>query len=120
MDNRLKTALEFSNYRVSLFNQKENIKLKVDSILACGINGGLFKATPDLISFTKLILDSGRDSVVLIDSNGNPIEISDLETFHKDLLSKYFEATNYYYAEYSKLKKARSVKGQFSDLFKEE
>ena len=120
MDNRLKTALEFANYRVSLFNQKENIKLKMDSMLSYGINGGLFKATPDLISFTKMILDSGKTSVVLIDVNGNPIEISDLKLFQSELLSKYFEATNFYYSEYSKLRKSRSVSDLYSKLFKEE
>lgn len=120
MDSRLEKALEFSNYRVSLFTQKENIKLKMEAMLSYGINGGIFKSDPELISFVSFISSSGKDSVVLIDINGNPIEITDLESFKNELLSRYFEATNFYHVEYTKLRKARSVKDQFSDLFKEE
>jgi hypothetical protein len=117
MDDKLQKALVFSYYRVSLFNQKENIKLKMETMLVFAINGGIFKVSSDLITFVKSIIDLGYETVVLIDSNGNPIEITDLPTFLKDITSKYFEATNFYHAEYSKLKKARSVKDQFSDIF---
>lgn len=120
MDDRLEKALEFANYRVGLFNQKENIKLKMETMLSYGINGGIFKATPELISFITLISSHGKDTVVLIDINGNPIEITDLDLFKNELLSRYFEATNYYHVEYTKLRKARSVKDQYSELFKEE
>ena len=119
MDDRLQKALEFSNYRVSLFNIKENIKIKVDTLLTYAINGGIFKATTDLITFTKFIVDTGRNTAVIIDINQNPIEILDILSFHNELVSKYFEATNYYNVEYSKLKKSRSVLSQYSDLLDE-
>jgi hypothetical protein len=117
MDDRLQRAIEFANYRVSLFNSKENIKLKVDTMLTHAVNGGIFKATVDLINFTKLVIDLGHDYVVLIDINGNPIEITNVTEFHSEILSKYFEATNYYNIEYRKLKQARTVRDQFHDLF---
>ncbi len=117
MDDRLEKAIEFSNYRLTFFNIKENIKLKVDGMLTHAVNGGIFKATTDLINFTKTVMDTGRTEVVLIDINGNPIEITDIPKLHDELVSKYFEATNYYYLEYSNLKKARSIKDQFSELF---
>lgn len=120
MDDRLKKAIEFSNYRVSLFNSKENIKIKVDSMLTYAINGGVFKASIELINFTRLVTDTGRDSVVLIDINNNPIEITNVTDFHDELMSRYFQATNYYHTEYMKLKKARSVKDQFTEIFSEE
>ena len=120
MDDRIKKAIEFANYRKSLFNSKENLKIKVDSILTHATNGGLFKSSPELISFVKLIIDSGKESIVLIDVNGNPIEITDLSVFYEDLLDKYFRATNLYHAEYTKLKKARSVKDQMAEIFSEE
>lgn len=120
MDSRLEKALEFSNYRISLFNQKENIKLKVDNILTYACNGGIFKASLDLVTFIKTIQDLGHTSVVLLDRNQNPIEINDLPKFQKDILSKYFEATNYYHSEYTKLRKTRSVKEQFEDIIKED
>ena len=116
MDERLAKALDFANYRVTLFNNKENIKLKVEAMLTYAINGGMFKATIDLINFTKLVIDSGYESVVLIDINGNPIEITDVPSFHDEIMGRYFEATNYYHVEYSKLKKARTVRDQFPDM----
>lgn len=109
MDDRLKKAIEFSNYRTSLFNRKEDIKVGFNSMLNHGHNGGVFRITPELISFVKLILDENKSSCVLIDSYGNPVEVSDLKSFYDLIFTKYFEATNYYNTEYTKLKKARSV-----------
>lgn len=119
MDERLEKALEFSKYRVSLFNQKENIKLKMETMLLYGFNRGVFKAAPDLISFIKTMVDLGKETMVLIDNNGNPIEIPDLNAFNDELIGRYIEATNFYHIEYNKLTKARNIKDQFSDLFKE-
>lgn len=109
MDDRLQKALEFSKYRISLFNRKEDLKIKVNNMLIHAHNGGIFKSTQELISFVKLLLDENTSTVVLIDQNGNPIEIQDLRSFFDDMLGKYFEATNYYHTEYSKLRNARSV-----------
>ena len=47
--------------------------------------------------------------VILIDDNNIPIEINDLEEFKQAIVSQYFEASNQYLAEYSKLKSQRSV-----------
>lgn len=109
MEDRLKKAIEFSNYRISLFNKKEEIKTKVKSMLTYGYNGGIFKIDPGLICFVKLILDQGKDYAVLIDGNENPIEIPDLKTFYDTIFTKYFESNNHYHSEYEKLKKARTV-----------
>lgn len=116
MDDRLQKALDFANYRITLFNTKENIKLKVDSMLNHATNGGMFKVTLELINFTKLLIDMDQNVVVLVDVNGNPIEIVDIQKFHKDLLSKYFQATNYYYTEWTKVKGARALKDLFPDV----
>jgi len=109
MDERLQKALEFSRYRIALFNRKEDLKLKVNNMLVHSYNGGIFKSSQELITFVKLLLDQERTRVVLIDENGNPIEITDLPAFFDDIFSKYFEATNYYHTEYSNLRTARSV-----------
>jgi|FreactcultureFD7_1027221.scaffolds.fasta_scaffold11862_3 hypothetical protein len=116
MDERLQKALDASNFRLNLLNTKANIKLKVETMTTVAVNGGIFKASRELITFTKLIIDKGHNSVVLLDENENPIEILDLLKFHDDLLDCYFSATNYYNTEYSKLKKARSSADQFADL----
>lgn len=120
MDERIKKAIDLSSYRISLFNKKESIKSKVDTMLLHAINGGVFTISTDLISFVKTLLDLGKDRMVLIDNNGNPIEIFNPESFFQDIVDKYFQATNYYHNDYTKLKKARSVADQFKDLFEEE
>lgn len=116
MDERLEKALAFANYKTSVFNNKENIRIKTDTLLTYAINGGIFKITLELINFTKLLIDSRVSVVILIDSNSNPIEITDVVSFHEDILSKYFEATNYYLVEYKKLK-TRNVKDLFKGAF---
>ena len=110
MDDRLQKALEFSKYRIGLFNRKEDLKLKVNNMLVHSYNGGIFRASQELITFLKLLLDQERTRVILIDENGNPIEVTDLQSFFDDIFSKYFEATNYYHLEYSNLRTARAVK----------
>lgn len=116
MDHRLEKALSFANYKVGVFNNKENIRVKTETMLIYAINGGIFKASSELITFTKLLIDKDVESVILIDANSNPIEITDISSFHEEILSKYFEATNYYYAEYKKLK-TRNVKDLFKGAF---
>jgi hypothetical protein len=119
MDERVKKAIEFSNYRISLFNTKENIKTKVYTMLLHAENGGVFDIDRTLISFVKIVADLNKESVVLIDKNSNPIEITDINEFYKTIVDKYFQATNYYYSEYTKLRRARSVEMQFDEIFKE-
>lgn len=109
MDERLAKALEFSNYRISLFNRKEDIKTKFNTMLLYSCNGGSFKVTTELLCFVKLILDSGKSNIVLVDLNNNPVEIVEIQKFYNDILSKYVEATNYYNFEYNKLRKSRTV-----------
>jgi hypothetical protein len=109
MDERLSKALEFSKYRLALFNHKEDLKIKVNNMLVHAHNGGIFKCSQELITFVKLLVDSDRTRVVLLDQNGNPIEVTDLPGFLDEIISKYFEATNYYHIEYTKLRNARSV-----------
>jgi len=120
MDERLQKALDASNFRLNLLNIKSNIKIKVDTMITVAVNGGLFKATRELITFTKLIMDKGHSYVVLIDENGNPTEIVDLPQFHNELLNCYFTATNYYHNEYAKLKKARSTADQFGEISRDD
>jgi len=116
MDEKLQRALDASNFRLNLLNLKENITLKVDTLSVFAINGGIFKINRELIAFTKLVLDSGKTSVVLIDDNNNPIEITNIQSFYDAILDKYFQATNFYHAEYTKLKKMRSSNDFIAEL----
>jgi hypothetical protein len=110
MDDRLQKALDYSKYRISLFNRKEDLKVKLNTMLTHACNGGIFKIDRELINFVELLQRQGRDHVVLIDKNQNPIHITDISRFLDDIFSRYFEATNLYHSEYSKLKAARSVR----------
>lgn len=120
MDERLKKALEFSNYRISLFNRKEDLKLAMQQQLTYAHNGGLFRIDQTLICFVKIALDMNVDRpLVLIDANGNPIEVTDKQAFYDTITNKYFEATNLYHLEYSRLKKARTVKSIYEFVVEE-
>jgi hypothetical protein len=120
MDDKLQKALEFSNYRISLFNIKENVKIKTDTLLTHSINGGIFKSSPTLITFVKLLIDSGKTSAILTDNNINPIKIDNLQEFYDEIFSKYFEANDFYHNEYENLKKSRSVKQQYAEIFEDD
>tara|TARA_Y100000385_G_C12618636_1_gene436049 strand:+ start:111 stop:476 length:366 start_codon:yes stop_codon:yes gene_type:complete len=109
MTSKLTKALEFANYRQTLNIQHNNLKSKVQTLLTYSINGGSFVVDLSLITFIEMLIKRKEDSVVLLDVYNNPIEITDLEDFLEEILSRYFEATNEYHAEYSKLKKSRKV-----------
>jgi hypothetical protein len=110
MDDRLTKALEYSNYKVTVFRQKENLKLRLENLLTYAHNGGMFKISQELISFVDALLRKEINEVVLIDTRENPVKIDNLQEFHDTIIGLYFEATNEFHAEYEKLRKARSVK----------
>lgn len=108
MSAKLTKALEFANYRVTLNNQHDALKAKAESLLSYSINGGTFTIDRTLITFSKMLIDSGETDVVLLDIYNNPIMV-ELKPFLEELMSRYYEATNDYYTEYEKLRKARKV-----------
>ena len=109
MTSKLTKALEFSNYRTTLNVQHNNLKAKAQSLLTYSTNGGTFNIDTALITFIEMLIKRKELSVILLDVYNNPIEIVNLDEFLEEILSRYFEATNEYYAEYSKLKKSRKV-----------
>lgn len=110
LDERLANALKSANYRISLATQKENARLKYQNDLIYSTNGGLFVASPDLISFVSCLRSQEKDSAVLIDSKDNPIEVPDLAAFLEEITSRYYEATNEYLTEFRALQKSRTPK----------
>lgn len=112
MDERLSKALDFSNYMVTLNNQRRALKEKFSASCVFYQNGGTFTVTKELINFTKVMIDTGNDEdVVLIDDNDIPVEIDNLNSFLEQITSIYFTAANEYYTEYQKIKKNRTVEG---------
>ena len=108
MSSKLTKALEFANYRKTLNVQHNNLKAKVQTLLNYSINGGTFQIDQVLISFVQTLLDQEHTEAVLLDIQNNPIKI-ELESFLEEIISRYFEATNEYHAEYQKLRKSRKV-----------
>jgi hypothetical protein len=110
MDERLKQALDFSNYRQTLTVQRKQLKEKIDAKLTYGHNGGIFKIDKSLINFVRLLIDKGRiEEVPLLDSNDNPILVKNMIQFEEEILDRYFTAVYEYYEQHENLKKSRSV-----------
>ena len=110
MQEQLKKALDFANYKQTFSIQRKTLKEKIDAKLTYGFNGGLFHIDRNLLTFVDILCTKGRTSgVVLMDTNDNPVLIDDLESFKDEIFSRYFEATNEYFEQYQALKKSRSV-----------
>lgn len=110
MEEQLKKALDFSNYRQTFSIQRKILKEKIEGKLTFGYSGGIFKIDRSLVTFVQMLIDKQRiQGVVLLDQNENPVLIDDLEKFLDEILDRYFTATNEYFEQYQELKKSRSV-----------
>lgn len=110
MNEQLKKALDFSNYRQTFSIQRKTLKEKIDAKLTFGHNGGIFKIDRTLLTFVEMLCSKGRvQGVVLLDTNDNPIIVENLETFKEEIFDRYFTSTIEYYEQYQELKKSRSV-----------
>jgi hypothetical protein len=110
MQEQLKKALEFSQYKQTLSVQRKVLKEKIEAKLTFGQSGGIFKIDRTLITFVQMLIDQERThGVILLDQNENPILIDDLEKFRDEILDRYFTSTNEYFEQYQTLKKSRSV-----------
>jgi len=111
MDERLEQALDFSNYMVTLNNQKRIAKEKFLENSVHYLNGGKFSVNRELITFCQLIVNRGLQSTVLVDDNDSPIEIEDMEKFLDDILDIYFTTSYQYLDTYTEIKKNRKIEG---------
>jgi hypothetical protein len=110
MDERVEKAFAVANYMATLSNQRKIILEEYNQKLIYYINGATFKLTPELINFTKTVLDLGHDSdVAFVDTNSFPVVITDVQKFFDDIMLIYFEATNTYAAKYAELKSKRKI-----------
>jgi hypothetical protein len=110
MDDQLKKALEFSNYRHTFAIQRKTLKEKIQARLTYGHNGGIFKIDQTLLNFVENLVNQDRtNGIPLLDANDNPIMIEDMNQFRDEIYDRYFTATLEYYEQYEDLKKSRSV-----------
>lgn len=110
LDSRLEDAMQMSNYRITLANQLETARWKLKEQLTMSINGGTFNISPTMITFVYMHVCDSASSMILLDVNENPIEISDLPSFLDDIKDIYHEAHNDYLIECKRLRSARNTK----------
>jgi DNA-binding LytR/AlgR family response regulator len=111
VDERLASAITQANYRVTLNNQKQNLRLKLEQDLTYAEAGGIFKITPQLISFvTTLKNEFMLSEAVLADMNDNPVFIENIETFLENIVERYMQCMNEMLVEFNKIKKIRTTK----------
>jgi hypothetical protein len=110
VDERLKKALDISNYMITLNNQKRLLKEKFYEDLIYFDSGSQFLVNQNLMTFVKMLIENGYDTdVVLIDDNDIPVKIQNLETFYQNILDVYFRSANRYMNEYEKIRQSRTV-----------
>ena len=109
MDDRLQKALEFSNYMVTLNNQKRLIHEQFLENSVHYLNGGKFSVTRELINFCQTLVNNNQVSTILIDDNNSPIEIENLKDFLDEILDIYFTNVNSYYNKFNEIKNKRSI-----------
>lgn len=105
---RLSQAITTANYRITLNNQKQNARLKLNKDLTYAINGGIFLITTALLSFTSTMVLQGKTEIIMLDNNNNPIEITDLIAFNETILDKYYEHMNEFLYEFKQINKSRT------------
>lgn len=110
MDERLQKALEFSNYTLTINNQKQNIKNRVAQLQTVHHLGGVFIANQETIAFVKTLIDLEHKDAIVVDTKQNPIRVPKLQELLEKLVGAYISATQEYEVEYEKLKKARNIK----------
>ena len=108
MDERLKKALDFSNYSLTISNQKKNLKNRLNQMLLVHHDNGVFVAAPTTINFVGSLSQSGSTAVFL-DTKENPIRVNDLIAFKIKLETAYTDAMLEYEVEFNKIKKLRSL-----------
>jgi hypothetical protein len=109
MDERLQKALEISNLSTIIKDKKRLLKEQFYDKIVIYKNGGIFTISPELINFTQNLLNREVESVILIDDNELPVNITDLDDFVSDIYDVYFSATNKYFQDYQELIKNRSA-----------
>jgi len=110
MDERIEKAFEVANYMATLSNQKRIILEEYNQKLVHYVNGASFKVTPELITFTKIMLDIGHTTdIAFVDVNNFPVLVPNVQEFFDSIVAIYFEATNEYAAKYASIKTKRKI-----------
>ncbi len=109
MDERIEKAFQTANYMATLSNLRKVAIEELNQNLIYYFQGATFTIDRSLISFVKILIDSGQNDFVLLDDNSIPVKIEDLRDFFLKILTVYGEETNKYLIKYSELKTKRKV-----------
>jgi predicted 3-demethylubiquinone-9 3-methyltransferase (glyoxalase superfamily) len=110
MDEKIEKAFAVANYMSTLSNQRRIILEEYNQKLVYYINGSTFKVTPELVNFTKTIIDLGHLSdVAFVDANNFPVVINNVQEFFDDIVEVYFSAINEYSAKFAEIKSKRKI-----------
>jgi hypothetical protein len=95
---------------------KTILKEKIQTDLHFAYNGGLFKATQDLIAFVYAWNGTEAfwpwdhsDPIFLEDTYGNPIRIDNRQEFYQRACEQYQQAMNTWHQQHEELKRIRRV-----------
>jgi hypothetical protein len=78
---------------------KRNALEKANSRMVMAYNGNLFHADANTIGLVRTLKEN-RDSFFLLDTNNNPVEITDADNFLERLIERNQEALNAYHQMY--------------------
>ena len=109
MDDRLKNALDFSNYRLVLENQKNSLKLISEQSLHIMHSGQKIIIDQVLISFLNALKQAKQTEVTILDAHDNPVKIDNISNILTSCIEKYNSAMNVWNTKFSKIKKARNM-----------
>lgn len=110
MDDKLEQALAFANYRQTLNNQLQKLQIRSTGMLIYAKNGGSFTINRELICFLDFCVRNDTADATLLDDNGTPIHITDINAFLTEVSERYFSVTSDYLKEYQAIRKSRNVK----------
>ena len=88
MDERLEKALDFSNYMLTLSNQKRLLAEKYQEELIHFYSGSQFTITRELITFVSTMVSADQDEIVIADDNNIPCMVEDLANFYSEIINK--------------------------------
>ena len=110
MDERLKKALEVSNYTKTLSDQRRILQEQFKENSIYFYNGCQFSIDIELINYASMLVNKNiTTDVIFLDDNEIPVAIKDLLDFLDQIQDQYFQALNKYHTEYNKLKSNRTI-----------
>jgi hypothetical protein len=101
----LEQALSFAAYQATLTKERKLLTLKFQENTIMAYNGGLFKITPEFIGGIRAIR-----SEWLLDTNGNPVKVDDLDSFIAEAQVMYDNALSEFGTEFNAIRAKRNVK----------